>query len=244
MTMPAVYSMHWNNISNSILDNQKRVFEALQIQLVQENADKVSHGKWMNEVVNRHRPEDVLVFCDIDAFPITKKAYERAVTAASHGAVFGLAQFSNHKKTEGLYAGPMFMAFKKSTWDQLGSPSLERSKAFDAAEAISVEARKAGCGLELVMPTSCLIPKWALSNQGVFGIGTFYGQCEFFHLFESRLPAHEQLFEMVASDITAGRKLDFSAYLLLTQAMHRPGDELHRKKRRGLSRAFSWLLPR
>lgn len=235
--------MHWNNISELILASQKGVFEALEIQLIQENADKMSHGKWMNEVVERHQPEDVLVFCDIDAFPLSRAAYARAVASARSGAVFGLAQFSNHKGTQDLYAGPMFMAFKKSTWEQLGRPSLERSKAFDAAEAISVQARKMASGLDLVRPTSCLIPKWALADQGIFGIGTFYGECEFFHLFESRLPAHEQLFQTVAADVIAGRKLDFSAYLGLTQSLHSAGGQGQPQKSRGLKRVLSWLTP-
>lgn len=241
--MPAVYSMHWNNISKLILESQKAVFEALGVQLIQDNADKTSHGKWMNEVVERHQPDDVVVFCDIDAFPLSRAAYERAVASARRGAVFGLAQFSNHKDTQDLYAGPMFMAFKKSTWEQLGRPSLERSKAFDAAEALSVQARKTGSGLDLVRPTSCLIPKWALADQGIFGIGTFYGECEFFHLFESRLPAHEQLFQMVAADVIAGRKLDFSAYLRWTHSLDSAGGEGRAKSRRGLRRVLSWLSP-
>lgn len=58
--------------------------------------------------------DDIIIFCDIDAFPIRRSAYLQAIDHAKNGALFGLAQFSNHKKGTELYAGPMFMAFQKA----------------------------------------------------------------------------------------------------------------------------------
>lgn len=210
---PKVYSMHWNNISKGIREAQKSVFESLNIDLIQENADQQAHGVWMNEVIDRHASEDIMVFCDIDAFPLTHDAYLAAVQAAEAGLIFGLAQFSNHKDGQDLYAGPMFMAFRKRTWEALGRPSLKSNKHHDAAEILSAQARIHHVGVKLVMPSSCLEPKWALAEHGVFGIGTFYGQCEFFHLFESRQISHEALFAAVAEDVVAHRKLNFKRYL-------------------------------
>lgn len=205
--------MYWNNIPDEIKNGQKAVFDHLGIALIQENANKKSHGTWMNEVIERHDSDDILIFSDIDAFPIKKEAYLEAVKYAKDGFVFGLAQFSNHKSNEHIYAGPMFMAFRKGTWESLGSPQLERDKKYDAAEVLSALAREGGVGLKLVMPSSCLLPKWALAEYGVFGIGTFYGECEFFHLFESRRPAYEILFKSVVADVVADRKLNFRNYL-------------------------------
>jgi hypothetical protein len=211
--IPNVYSMYWDNIPDLILKGQKSVFDFLRIPLIQENANEVSHGVWMNDVIDRHASDDVIIFSDVDAFPLKKDAYHRAVACAQRGGVFGLAQFSNHKKNTELYAGPMFMAFKKSTWEKLGRPQLKSSSANDAAEVISVLARQQQVELFLEMPTSCLIPKWSLAEHGVFGIGTFYGVCDFFHLFESRRPAYERLFESVVSDIVSAKKLNFKKYL-------------------------------
>lgn len=205
--------MHWNNISKCIRDGQKSVFKALSIDLIQENADQKSHGVWMNEVIDRHASEDIIVFCDIDAFPLTHDAYLNAVQSAEEGLVFGLAQFSNHKDGQELYAGPMFMAFRKRTWEELGSPNLKSNKNHDAAEILSAQARTHHVGVKLVMPSSCLAPKWALGEHGVFGIGTFYGKCEFFHLFESRQISHEALFSAVTEDVVGRRKLNFKRYL-------------------------------
>lgn len=209
--------MYWNNISDDIKMGQKAVFDRLGIELIQESADGKSHGLWMNEVIGRHDSEDIIVFSDIDAFPVTREGYLESVKYAADGFLFGLAQFSNHKRSEHVYAGPMFMAFRKSTWESLGRPSLERDKVHDAAEALSTRARELGVGLKLVMPSSCLIPKWALADKGVFGIGTFYGECEFFHLFESRRPESERLFASVVGDIVAARPLNFQRYLEITQ---------------------------
>lgn len=212
-SVPAVHSMYWNNISKSIRDGQKSVFEFLDIELIQENADQQSHGVWMNDVIERHAADDIIIFCDIDAFPLTKDAYLDAVRVAQEGEIFGLAQFSNHKEGQDLYAGPMFMAFRKRTWEDLGRSNLKSDKHYDAAEVLSVHAKGQGVDIRLVMPSSCLEPKWALAEHGVFGIGTFYGRCEFFHLFESRQISHETLFAAVVGDVIAGRPLNFRHYL-------------------------------
>ena len=217
---PTVYSMHWNNISPTVRIGQAQVFSFLGIPLVQENADQVSHGTWMNEVIHRHASEDVILFCDIDAFPLHRQAYLQAVQAAEEGQVFGLAQFSSHKASQMIYAGPMFMAFRKSTWEALGCPSLERSKQHDAGELLTVRARDKNIPLLLPMPTACLIPKWALAHQGVFGIGSFYGVCDFFHLFESRHPAYETILDAVVADVVSATPLNFQLYLELVEKMN------------------------
>lgn len=213
LRLPAVYSMHWNNIADVIREGQSDVFKHLGIELIQENADQKSHGVWMQEVLTRHRSNDVIIFCDIDAFPLSHQAYLDAVAHAERGAVFGLAQFSNHKKTQEVYAGPMFMAFRKECWEALGKPGMSSNKQYDAAEALSVRAREQGVPLIMASPTSCLIPKWPLADKGLFGIGTFYGDCEFFHLFESRKPQYENIFSAVVADVVSGQKLNFSNYL-------------------------------
>ena len=67
--------------------------------------------------------------------------------------------------------------------------------------------------------SSCLIPKWALKDQGIFGIGSFYGECEFFHLFESRHPHYEAILEAVVDDVVSGRPLNFQHYIGLVEKM-------------------------
>lgn len=225
---PEVHSLHWNNIPSAILHGQKAVFEALGIPLQQDNQNGTKHGIWMNDIIARSADEDIVVFCDIDAFPLNRTAYEQAVEVASSGGLFGLAQFSNHKQSHAIYAGPMFMAFRKSLWLSAGSPDFKSSKTHDAGEAMSIACTQIGAPLTLIKPTACVVPKWGLKDQGLFGIGTFYGDNSFFHLFESRHPAHERLFEAVVADVATGSPLDFSRYLAVAHD-HPSENSAHRK---------------
>lgn len=212
---PIVYSLHWRNISSVIIESQKSVFKYLNIPLSQQENDGKDHGEWMTEILEKSDDEDIIIFCDIDAFPLNRSAYENSVAHARSGGVFGLAQFSNHLPGSEIYAGPMFMALSKSVWIQLGRPNLSASKTSDAAEILSILASDSGVSLQLSHPVCCIKSKWALANQGVFGIGTFYGKFDFFHLFESRQKSSVNLISRVADDIICARPLDFSTYLRL-----------------------------
>ena len=216
-TSPATtYSLYWANVPSEIVCGQQGVFAALGIELVQQQLDRKPHGAWMTEVLESSATDGIVVFCDIDAFPLSRAAFERAVDAASRGAVFGLAQYANQKANEELYAGPMFLAVARRTWERLGKPDLARNEQFDAAENLSHRARAMQVPVELVMPCASLIPRWPLANSGVFGIGTFYGQCEYFHLFESRRKTGANIMAAVSDDVVAGRPLDFARYLQIS----------------------------
>lgn len=215
MSQPVAHALHWDNISALVLDKQRAVFAALDLPLRQDHAHKMRHGVWMNQRIAESASDDIVVFCDVDAFPIRRRAWDEAMAVASQNAIFGLAQFSNHRPTPEVYAGPMFMAFRKSVWEQLGRPDMRSCSGYDAGEALSLEARRQGVALHLLKPTACVIPKYALGHEGIFGIGTFYGENDFFHLFESRDAAHEKILAAVADDVAAHRALDFSNYLAL-----------------------------
>lgn len=215
--LPVARSMFWNNIPRSLLEDQARVFEHLGIPLAQEPADKVAHGCWMDEAIATADDDDILVFVDIDAFPVTHEAYEKAIEQARQGRVFGLAQTANHLDNRlQPYAGPMFLAFRKRLWREVGEPGMTRSSGCDAGQALSIAALQNKVGVTMVRPTACVQPKWPLGHQGVFGIGTFYGDNEYFHLFESRLRKNQRIMSAVADDIVAGQGLDFGKYLRLS----------------------------
>jgi hypothetical protein len=215
------YSLYWSNVPAAVTGAQRRVFERLGRPLDQQQLDRQPHGEWMNLVMQRAAPDEIVVFCDIDAFPLSAAAFDRAVESARRGAVFGLAQYANQKSNEALYAGPMFLAVARRTWERLGSPDLARNRQFDAGENLSHEARRQGVELELVMPCATLVPRWALADRGVFGIGTFYGDCEYFHLFESRRRTGAEIMRAVTDDVAAGRPLDFQRYLEVTRRSER-----------------------
>ncbi len=109
----------------------------------------------------------------------------------------------------------MFLAFRKQTWELLGEPDFSSNENYDVAEYFSMLARKKNVEIKLIYPSSCILPKWSLGSQGVFGIGTFYGECDYFHLFESRVPAYERLLECVVADIVSSQPLNFREYLAI-----------------------------
>lgn len=219
MSVPTVHTMYWENIPTNILAQQRAVFAHLGIPLQQHLADKMPHGSWMNQILENASSDDTIVFCDIDAFPLQRSAYLQALEHAEAGRLFGLGQFSNHKPGNDVYAGPMFMALKKRLWEQIGTPGLRSSKFHDAAEVMTALARQHDIPVQLIYPSGCLIPKYSLGNEGIFGIATFYGKNEFFHLFESREPAYEALLDAVAQDVVQDRPLNFNHYLVLAQTL-------------------------
>ncbi len=70
---------------------------------------------------------------------------------------------------------------------------------------------------EFLPPTRCV----NLSGKRVFGIATFYGEMEFFHLFQSRKKRNIRVFAEVCGDVIAGRRLDFGRYLLTLNGKRR-----------------------
>ena len=215
-----VYSLYWNNIHRDILRCQRDVFDFLGVRINQEGLDGHDHGAWMTSVLERSANDAIVVFCDIDAFPLTRSAYDAAISQAAQGMVVGLAQFSNHTKTKELYAGPMFLALRRDVWVSMGKPDLRPTDLVDAAEILSIIARERGVALKLIKPTSCVKSKWALGSDGIFGIGTFYGDLEFFHLFESRQQSSVKLITQVAEDVMNSGPFRFDLYLKTIHTEH------------------------
>lgn len=214
-----VNTLAWNNIPGEILAAQRAICEKLDIPLLQCLEDQRDHGAWMDSLIAQAASDDLIVFCDVDAFPLSRAAFEQAIRHAEAGGLFGLAQSANHLgRPLDAYAGPMFLAFRKSTWLGAGSPSLRPTRQFDVGQHFSHAASEHGISLELRYPTVCLVPKWPLGNRGVFGYATFYGECEYFHLFEARTRRYLDLFIAVADDVLSDRKPDFAAYLKLAGA--------------------------
>ncbi|MCV2867220.1 hypothetical protein OEW28_01085 [Defluviimonas sp. WL0002] len=227
---PPVHSFYRSNISDRMLRAQSAVFDHLGISLNQCLDDTISHSDWLNGVFEGAAADDIVVVADIDAFPLRRDAFDQLVDAARDGAVAGLAQVANHKDPDKIYAGPMFMAVRASVWRNLGRPSMHRSETADVAQGLTDAALAAGHPIHLVYPRFAIQPKWPLAGRGVFGIGTFYGELEFFHLFQSRLDASLRLFEAVARDTVAGR-FDFAEYIEIMSSQAAPQK---RKRRFGL----------
>lgn len=216
-----VISPYMPNMSEAVRDAQRRVFAKLGIALDQVAFRGTEHGDWLDDHA-RNTTDTIIAIADIDAFPLTVAACERAAETACRSGIFGLAQVANHKAPDDIYAGPMFMAVSAETYRRLGAPSLKRSGRFDAAQGLTSAARDMGVEVDLAYPNATIRPLWPLSHVGVFGIGTFYGDNGYFHLFQSRKSRHVALFEAVAEDVIEGHPPDFARYLDLMGTDARP----------------------
>lgn len=207
-------SMYWDSVAPGVLQAQRRVFRALGLPLTQLRTERTLQGDWMMAMLERAADDEIVVFCDVDAFPLKAEVFHRAVQVARDGGIFGVAQTSSHvPATTEVYAGPAFLAFSMPTWRDLGCPDLRATADADVAQLLTRLARRRNATIELLRPTACLEPRWALGNDGVFGVGTFYGEQEFFRMCEAKDARQQAVVHAVADDVIDGHQLSFRRYL-------------------------------
>lgn len=213
--------MYWDNIDAAVIDGQRRVFAKLGYPIKQVDATGVGHGAWIDDTLAAAEPEDVILFVDIDAFPLTPTAIERAFSAAEADRVFGVAQSASHlPERDFIYAGPAFLCLSRRCWEAMGRPSAVPDADNDVAMRIGKTAISHGVSLELLYPNYVVIPRWRLGGNGVAGYGTFYGDGSVFHLFEARRTRRaglRQIFDQVVACVIAGEEID---YVALYEAAH------------------------
>lgn len=212
MTLPAVHSFYRDNISAELVAAQARVFDHFGIPLHQWRDNKQSHAGWMANLLGSDHGSDVAIIADIDAFPLSRAGYDELVNDVRGGALVGAAQVANHKDPNRIYAGPCFLGLPAHLYKDFGSPDLERNETVDVAQVLTDLANAKSVPTKIIPPTLCIQPRWALADLGVFGIGTFYGDHAFFHLFESRKDASIELFCAVAEGTISG-KHNYQQYL-------------------------------
>lgn len=221
--LPAVHSFYKSNIHPDIVSSQKKVFDHLGIDLIQHLDDTLNHSEWLNKIFNEDR--EITVVCDIDAFPLTRHSYCKFIDAVREGSVVGLEQVANHLNPNITYAGPMFLGCKSEVFRALGSPTLMHNSKYDVAQNLSVAAEDNGVMVEKIPPEFAIAPKWPLSDRGIFGIGTFYGRLDFFHLFESRNKSSIELFNKVSDSVVKNRH-DFAAYISTVNTAPKPNKKI------------------
>lgn len=213
--MRRIVSMYWNNIDPAVIEGQRRVFAKLGHPIAQIDATGMAHGVWIDGVLAGAQPDDVFLFVDIDAFPLSAAVIERAFAAAEAGRVFGVAQTANHLSDPNfLYAGPAFMCLSRRCWETIGRPSATVDATHDVAMRIGKAAVAHGVAMELLYPNFAVIPRWRLGGKGVTGYGTFYGEGSVFHLFEARRTNRaglRQIFDHVVARVVAGEEIDYVA---------------------------------
>lgn len=212
--IPTTYTFYQSNVDRRIVEAQASVFAHLGIPLVQQLDDSLDHAGWLTSIMRDDSLGNLAVVADIDAFPLCLAGYRRLTAAAMGGSVSGLAQVANHKNPDHIYAAPMFLSVRRDIYKQAGAPDMSRTNRSDVAQILTLRAEEAGIPVSLIWPKFSISPRWSLAQYGVYGIGTFYGENEFFHLFEARRQQSMELFLAVAEGVLAGRH-DFDRYMAI-----------------------------
>lgn len=207
-------SLYWNNIDETLLKIQSEIFSFFGINIDQQLYDKMPHGIWIESILSQMNDEDILVVVDIDCVPLNKEIIKKAIDIANSGGIFGCAQAANHLNPDFIYAAPMFLAIKRKTWKDLGSPTFQEKDKFDVGGYLSYIALGNNVPIHFIYPTASAIYKWKLANQGMFGIFTVYEE-SIIHLFESRITVlNNTLLKMKNSLIQDYDKFDYRDFVI------------------------------
>lgn len=206
----AVASFYMSNISASVVAAQRRVLERLAPQDVEilQVKTRLFHGDAMTRLMRASRFPTV-VFLDIDCIPVRDGAVDRLIRRAEEAdGLVGAAQRANHiKGAPHTYAGPFCMAMTGKTYAALGRPSFFRTRRSDVGEELTRIAEAKGLPVDLLWPTACEEPRWDLTDDMKFGLGTTYDD-DFWHAFRIRTREAEARFiekcNEVLSELTPG----------------------------------------
>jgi|GEM_PF-1978602 len=205
-----IVTLHWENIDPRMVRTQAAVFRHLGYEIEQTCETGLNHGLFLDRIMSGLGDDDIMLCVDIDCFPTNGKIVEEAFAVAEAGGLIGCAQVSTHIDPSRIFTAPMFLAISKRLWTDLGQPSFCANPTGDIAQTVHDRARAAGVRIEYLAPWACLIPKWSLAGEALYGVGTFY-RGGVFHLFESRTSPFTFAFYAVAADVLADRPTDVLA---------------------------------
>lgn len=184
-----IYSFYKSNVCNVVSESQKAVFEKFGYNITQVLDDNITHGDFLNRVLNNPDSPDFLIFFDIDCIPIQSKAISKLLKQIlNRKTIAGAAQTAEQfLQGKNMYVGPFFFGISKSLFLNLGSPDMNEGSFWDVGGLLTMSAKFQGeVKIRYWYPTSVETPKWKLYNKGMFGLGTIYNKMVY-HAFESRL---------------------------------------------------------
>ena len=205
-----IVSLYWANIDKKLVKTQADVFHHLGFEIEQTLETGLNHGVFLDRIMASLGDEDIMLCVDIDCFPTNRDIVNHAFAQAAAGRLIGCSQVSAHIDANRIFTAPMFLALSKRLWQNLGAPSFCETPNGDIAQQVHDCAVQAGVEIEYLAPWACLIPKWSLAGQALYGVGTFY-RGGIFHLFQSRTSPFTFAFYKVADDVLQDRETDVLA---------------------------------
>lgn len=201
-------SLYWPGSDPRIVEGHKSVTKHFGLS-VNYHEERINHGYWMENVL-KESDADVVGFFDIDCVPIKKEAVLNLLKyAAKNKSIAGCAQASNHiAPMTHIYVAACAIFIYKPLYVALGYPTLSETTNSDTAENLSYAAEANGVRMKALYPTKFENEPeegvWRLNNYGFFGIGTVFGDDQFYHLYQSRFDQNIELFAKRCEQIVSG----------------------------------------
>lgn len=212
-----IVSFYGDNLSEEIIELQKKVFNLFEISLEQipfeDNLDNDRHAIAIEKYLTTNNDWDSITLFDVDCIPITKNCINKAIEIISDdNTLYGNAQASNlfdiNPYKTPPFASPSFLSFTKKFWETSECKDFKFTHypnpdghitEVDVAEKFTRENERQGRKIVLSYPTKTHrdftwtyngefgYPKFAYGNGTEYESGTF-------HNFQIRLPDKQTLF--------------------------------------------------
>ena len=210
---PIIVTAYNGNIDPRIVKYQSMVVDKLRGDIpffaYDYTGSDMLHGDVCNKLVHKMFYEyqegaDCILFLDIDAIPLSRKALEWTFKQAYDGVLVGNAQRSNHyENDQHMFAAVSYACFTRETFEKAGSPTMCYSKKYDCSELLTINCEKANIPVELLLPSHSDSPNqdgeyWSLADKmPKYGIGTTFNNKHMeisYHLFCSRFHKFNRYF--------------------------------------------------
>lgn len=178
------YTCYMNNIPNSVVEYQKKVFDTFGMEINQELTDLPFHDYWLDEKINS-LDFDILIFFDIDCIPLKPGLYEYIVDQISdNNSIIGVEQVNQTRSPNFVYAAPACFGITKEVFLKMNKPSFRLKDEYDCGGEFSWVAPKYDVNVKLFEIISSLNKKWGCLDKR-YGNGTIYDDW-LYHQFEVR----------------------------------------------------------
>jgi hypothetical protein len=180
-TIIKIFSFYQDNISDKIVEYQKKVFDYFNINLIQEHNNDLNHPEYLDFKIN-NEDFDVIIFFDIDCIPLKHGLIEHIVNELSdNNSIIGVEQANQHNPNN-IYAAPACFGITKNVFEKLEKPSFKYIKTHDVGGEFTIKSIEKNVNVKYFNIKKSLNKKWKCGEK-IFGNGTIYDDW-LYHQFE------------------------------------------------------------
>lgn len=196
-----IVSFYHKHLNPEIVELQKKVFEKLEIDLIQYEFEG-THGSAIKTFLD-NSDWDLITLFDVDCIPTNKKVFDTIKELVDDNTMYGNAQVSNAFP----YAAPSFISFTRNLYKTSPHQNFEGMYypneqglhvEADCGEVFVKENLRIGRKQILSYPISVVEKKWSYGGNNEYqsfdyGNGTLFDN-KTFHCFQIRLPEAQSIF--------------------------------------------------